>query len=148
MEGRTSSLASCPSLQPASPLQPHLHFHGFREDSNLREAFSKQGTDLQRCSLQIQYAGPRVRHRAGPFTGSYAIRTIQLELTCLVWILIGCQILQLNFTQPRTFSPSRCHLPDLLLTRLQTSQSRQNVSGPNISTSIRPLIAYDGWTGI
>jgi hypothetical protein len=58
------------------------------------------------------------------------------------------QILQLNFTSTRTFSPSRCHLPELLLKEAAILPMQTEVFGPIISTSIRPLIAYDGWMGI
>jgi hypothetical protein len=121
-----------------TPLKPALqpHFHRFREESNLRQPFSKQGTDL---TLR-RPSSPSSRRivQTGHSTGANFPR-VDTD-----WV----QIHQLNLTSTRTFSPFRCHTSPLLLKMLQTSQSRQNVFGPTISTSIHPLIAYDGWMGI
>jgi hypothetical protein len=121
-------------LKPSPSLQPH--FHRFRVESNLRQPFSKQGTDL---TLRGP-SSPSSRRiiQTGHSTGANFPR-VDTD-----WV----QILQLNLASTRTFSPSRCHTSPPLLKMLQTSQSRQNVFGPTISTSIRPLIAYDRWLGI
>jgi hypothetical protein len=123
-----------------TPLKPALqpHFHRFREESNLRQLFSKQGTDL---TLHLRRPSSPSSSRiiqTGHSTGANFPR-VDTD-----WV----QILQLNLTSTRTFSPSRGHTSPLLLKMLQTSQSRQNVFGPTLSTSIQPLIAYDGWMGI
>lgn len=89
-EWKKDSLASCPSLQPAL-LSSHT-FTAFARSLTSENLFSKQGTDLH---LR------RLRRPSIPSSS----RTIQLRLTSLVWILIGCQILQLNFTSTRNFQP-------------------------------------------